>query len=142
VTENRGLKDVPGGFPNEYEADRRNWDGVVGCCLAHRKEVFWHPQFGEWVHGTCFPCDGLAGETDPDERHCRYCGVKVIPDGAWRLWEFTPDSAGEWVTGWNDRPQWKDNSGKTTVGPALARHPPRTIMKISSSSLTPVKPTY
>jgi hypothetical protein len=109
VTENRGLKDTPGGFPNEYEADRRNWADVVGCCLAHRKEVFWHPQFGEWVHGNCFACEGLAGETDPDERHCRYCGVKVIPDGAWRLWEFTPDGVGQWVTGWNGRPQWQDN---------------------------------
>jgi hypothetical protein len=70
---------------------------LAASCLAHRERVFWHPEFGQWVHTNCYPCDALAGQADPTELRCRYCGARVETDGPDRLVSYVPEAAGTWV---------------------------------------------
>jgi hypothetical protein len=77
-------------------------------CLAHHATVFWHHQFNEWVHTDCHPCEALAGEPDPTELHCWYCGAAVQLDGGGRLLEFLPDEPGQWGQA-DGRWVWHDN---------------------------------
>lgn len=65
---------------------------LSASCLAHRERVFWHPWFGAWLHTSCAPCEAMAGEPDPTELRCVYCGQRVEVDGAGRLWSYSPDT--------------------------------------------------
>jgi hypothetical protein len=52
--------------------------------------MFWMPPWKRWVHAAGMrPCEAMAGEPDPQALSCAYCGARLQPDGAGRLWEFT-----------------------------------------------------
>jgi hypothetical protein len=70
---------------------------LTASCLAHRERMFWMSQWGIWVHGALKPCEAMEGEADPTELRCRYCGVRLEPDGAGRLWAHSHPGAGHWV---------------------------------------------
>lgn len=69
---------------------------LSASCLAHRERVFWNPYFGQWTHTSSRPCEAMAGQPDPTELRCAYCGQRTEVDGAGRLWTYLPDSTGRW----------------------------------------------
>lgn len=108
---------------------------LTASCLAHRREVFWNPYFTAWVHLACDPCEALAGEADPTELRCRYCGARTEIDGAGRLWTFAGKGLGYWARLENGLLRWRDEcwTDRCPVSPAFT-HEVRRL-----SSLTRVK---
>jgi hypothetical protein len=33
---------------------------IMGCCLAHHRDTYWHIQDQAWVHHDGWPCPALA----------------------------------------------------------------------------------
>lgn len=69
-----------------------NWAGTRACCLLHRRLIFWHHDFRQWVHTNCYPCESMEGEPDPTGWSCRYCGTRLAYEGGGRLWALVPEA--------------------------------------------------
>lgn len=89
---------------------------LTASCLAHKREVFWQHPWRMWVHAAGLePCDALAGQRDPTELPCRYCGQRTEIDGTGRLWTYVPDAPGHWAeldmpgSPLHGRPVWRDD---------------------------------
>jgi hypothetical protein len=94
---------------------------LTACCLEHREEVFWNPYFGAWVTLSCRPCSALAGEPDPTELRCSWCGQRTEVDGGGQLWTHVPDAPGHWEqlpegAPWGQRWRWHDDKWTRQCG--------------------------
>jgi hypothetical protein len=94
---------------------------LQASCLAHRERVFWQPLWSCWVHTECRPCEALAGEPDPTELCCRYCGASAEVDGSGRLLVHAGKGLGRWERQGDGLVRWADESysSKCPVSPTF-----------------------